>query len=406
VCVVISAELSRSPRMLKAADALAAAGHDVRVVSARFGGWPREADRGLARTWRTTEVNCARDEAPLTYLRSGVRVRAARALAQLIGPERSPLALAADAYGRVRGELLQAVLAEPADLVYSGTGPAMPVAHAAGLRLGVPYAIDVEDLHHGEQPATSEGRLFNGLAARIEAAVLRGAAFVTAGSTAMAEAYAHRYGIAPIAVHNVFPLPASAPQLSAPPRDGLRLYWFGQTVGRGRGLEDVVRAMAGLRGELHLRGRPAGSFLDTLRRQACREAPELQIFQHDPAPPGQMVALCEGYDVGIALETADVANRVVSLSNKALTYPLAGLPAAITDTPGQRELARDLSEGAIVAAPGDVAALAAGLRRWAGDRALLARARAAAWEAARRRWHWEHPDERGALLGAVERVLG
>ena len=56
--------------------------------------------------------------------------------------------------------------------------------------------------------------------------------------------------------------------------------------------------------------------------------------------------------------------------------------------------------------PGDVASLAAGLRRWAEDKSRLARAKGAAWVAARRRWHWEHPEERGALLEAVAKVLG
>jgi hypothetical protein len=35
---------------------------------------------------------------------------------------------------------------------------------------------------------------------------------------------------------------------------------------------------------------------------------------------------------------------------------------------------------------------------------LLA-ARRAAWAAARRRWHWQHPEEEGALLRAVRQVL-
>jgi hypothetical protein len=68
-------------------------------------------------------------------------------------------------------------------------------------------------------------------------------------------------------------------------------------------------------------------------------------------------------------------------------------------------LAQDLGPGALLYPAGDVAALAAGLRRWAEDRALLARAKQTAWEAAVRRWHWEHPEERGALLQAVASVV-
>jgi hypothetical protein len=46
------------------------------------------------------------------------------------------------------------------------------------------------------------------------------------------------------------------------------------------------------------------------------------------------------------------------------------------------------------------------LRTWCLDREKLHRAKQAAWSAAVRRWHWEHPLERGALLGAVEQVIG
>jgi hypothetical protein len=112
-----------------------------------------------------------------------------------------------------------------------------------------------------------------------------------------------------------------------------------------------------------------------------------------------------GHDVGLTLEQGHVLNRALCLGNKALIYVLAGLALAISDTPGQRPLALGLGEGAVLYRPGDVPALAAGLKRWAQDKALLARARALVWQAASERWHWEHPEERGALLGAVARVL-
>jgi hypothetical protein len=78
---------------------------------------------------------------------------------------------------------------------------------------------------------------------------------------------------------------------------------------------------------------------------------------------------------------------------------------AFTDTPGQRVLALDLGPGALLYPPGQPASLAEGLRRWAESGDLLRRAKIAAWEAAKRRWHWEHAQERGALLAAVAGAL-
>jgi hypothetical protein len=92
------------------------------------------------------------------------------------------------------------------------------------------------------------------------------------------------------------------------------------------------------------------------------------------------------------------------LTNKVFTYMLAGLAVVFTDTPGQRALAEDLGEGAVLYEAGDVAALAGRLKGWACQPHSLAGAKAASWQAARRRWHWEHPSERGILLEAVRRV--
>ena len=220
-------------------------------------------------------------------------------------------------------------------------------------------------------------------------------------------AYAQKYGVSPIAVHNTFPLPAEPPALEPSGGDGLKLYWFSQTIGPQRGLEDAVRAMGrgGIPGELHLRGRAIPPYVDGLHRLAADVAPGLRIVSHEPAAPDAMVDLCRGYDVGLSLEQGHVMNRALCLTNKAFTYMLAGLAVVLTSTPGHEPLILDLGAGALAYAPGDIETLAKGLGRWAGDRRALARARAASWEAARRRWHWEHPEERGALLRAVNGVL-
>jgi hypothetical protein len=161
----------------------------------------------------------------------------------------------------------------------------------------------------------------------------------------------------------------------------------------------------GIPGELHLRGEVESAYLESLILLAAAAAPALKIVHHAPAPPDSMVDLCAGYDVGLSLEQGHVRSRSLCLTNKAFVYVLAGLAVAFTDTPGQRPVADDLGNGAVTSAPGDVDGLAAALGRWAQDKALLARARAAAWAAARRRWHWEHAADRGALLDAARRAV-
>ena len=390
--------------MLKAADALADAGHAVRVVATRFEPWAAQADEDARsrRLWRIAVIDRTRRTS--IYWTSGVRRRAARLIATCTGPDHAPFAIVVRAYARLHSELVAAAAAERADLFYGGTSATLAAVAEAARRQRVPYGLDLEDFHSAESEA-SDAAFTHALAARVERAVLGRAAVLTTSSAAIASAYRDKYGVLPRVVGNTFPLPARAPEFGARRNGPLRLYWFSQTIGAGRGLEDAVLAMgrAGVDGELHLRGRPANGYLTELQRVAAAHAPKLAIVHHPPAPPDSMVDLARGYDVGLALEQMTVLNHQLALSNKALTYILAGLAVAITDTPGQHALGVDLGGGLVP--PGDVDALASVLSRWAADPDALDRAKRAGWDAARRRWHWEHADERGALVSLVEAAL-
>jgi hypothetical protein len=409
ICIATGGHLATSPRNVKAADGLSEAGYRVRVVSANYTDWASRADQVVhsRRNWTWSKVDYSRDSARLRWLWCSSRYRVAGRLARLFGPGRCPLPLAGRAISRAHPELVRAILAEPVDLIYGGEPGAILAIAEAARRARVPYALDLEDFHSAEQAGSAAAELANGIAERIESRILGGAAFLTAGSDAIASAYRERYGVEPTTINNTFPLPRIEPGFSSDANAGLRLYWFSQTVGPNRGLEDVVRAMglAGVPGQLNLRGRAALGYLDSLRSLAAEAAPRLDVVHHDPAMPDEMVDLCREYDVGLAVEQPHVLNRDLCLTNKAFTYMLAGLAVVFTDTRGQRPLARELGESAILYTPGDVAALAAGLRRWVENRDLLRQARIASWKAAQRRWHWEHPLERGALLELVAGVF-
>jgi glycosyltransferase involved in cell wall biosynthesis len=403
ITVVTSTHLATCPRMLKAADALHEGGYDVRLVSVCNTPWAAAADPQIhaSRRWQWHVVEATRGAAPLRWLASGVRFRAARALAMRAnGPVRR--ALAPYAVGRMHTELVSAILERPHDLIYAGTSGAIAAALDASRIGGAPCAIDFEDFHCGEQERGPQGAALDDMAATVMARASCRAAFLTAGSAAIADACDARFGRRPIPIHNVFPLPPTEPattRSSGP----LRLYWFSQTIGPYRGLEDVVAAAgrSGIECELHLRGVAIREYVGELEALVAADAPRLRLVFHHPESPERMVDLCRAFDVGIASEQGHIQNRALALANKALTYPLAGLAMLMTDTPGQRRLAADASEGAWTYSPGDVDRLAEGLSRWAASDDALRRAKEASWEAARQRWHWEHREERDALLNAV-----
>jgi glycosyltransferase involved in cell wall biosynthesis len=403
ICVITSGHLATCPRMVKAANALAEAGHTVRIVSTQFLDWAAEADRSIAsRSWST--VDYRRRTAPATYWRTRLEFHAARRWVRLVGADRASLAALAAANGRASRNLLKRALSEPADLFYAGTSGGLAIAALASRRTATPYAVDLEDFHDGQFEGGRECDPRRAQIRALQLRVLPAAAFVTAGSSAIAAQYERAYGIPVLPIHNTFPLPAHAPDPEPPGHGALRLYWFSQTVGAGRGLEDVARAvaLAGIRAELHLRGSARPEYVAALQRISPRM---LAIFTHAPAPPDQMVELTRPYDVGLSGEEGRVLNHRLCLGNKALTYILGGLAVVLTDTLGHRPFAADLGEGALCYRSGDIPSLADGLQRWATDRGLLRRARQAAWNAALNRWNWEDRREKGALLAAVEGAL-
>lgn len=407
ITIVTAGHLSSCPRMLKAADAVFNAGYRVRVVSARHTPWASEADLTVraTRRWDWTVVDYDRSTARRRQLLTGVRFHMAQAAAKAIGPARVPLPVAIRAYSRAHDELVRAIASEPADFVYGGTTGALAAAAEAGRQLGVPYALDLEDFHSAEA-AGKDGDLPNALAERIEREILEGAAFLTAGSPMIAEAYAEKYGVHPRPIHNTFSLGRQVP-VAREAGQPLRLYWFSQTLGPDRGLEVVIEAAgrAGVEAELHLRARAIPAYLHTLRHLQRDVAPSLTLVHHEPAAPDDMVALAHAFDAGLSCEDPTSLNHQICLGNKIFTYLAAGVPVVMSATPAQARLARDLDRAALSYAPGDVDALAGHIQRLAKDGDLRRCSRLAARAAAERRWHWEHADDRGALLDAVDTVV-
>lgn len=407
VLVVMPGQLSTTPRMVKVADSLADAGYAVRVVSASFVDWAREADRRMVTTrpWQWSAVEHSREHAPVVHAVSGARRHLARSIARFTGPDAAPWWAVTRAVTRVFDELLRRGLETDVDFVYSGSFGGIPVADAIGRRRGVPFAVDLEDLHTAESVAPDQV-LHHGLARRVLERVLPRARFATTGSEGMAERYREEFGVRPAVLHNVFRLPSSTPAIAREHDGPLRLYWFSQTIGPGRGIEDMVSAAlaAGVPAEITLRGRVAGDYVDRVRRMTAA-APNVSLTIEPPCDPDRLIELSATHDVGFASEHDQVENRQVCLTNKVFTYLLAGVPVAMNDTRAQKHLGAELGEAAFVYRTGEIAPLAAWLRALATDRARLRRAREAAWQQAARRWHWQHEAEEGQLLSLVAGAL-
>jgi glycosyltransferase involved in cell wall biosynthesis len=394
--------------MTKAADAFHEAGAIVSVVSTRSTSWAEQGDADIVRrrvnnwSWHAVDY---RKESRLTHIKSGARQRAALAIAKGIGAGRVSLYVAGVARERVFPEVVRKAASLATDIVYGG-GAGLAAAYFTARFLNVPFAIDLEDFHPGDQIDTPSGRLVQQLSERIEREVLPKASLRTAGSADIAQEYERVYGLECIPINNAFPIDESV-RSGTNFEQPLRLYWFSQTIGSDRGLDDVIEALsiAGINAELHLQGVPIGSYLKSLRDRVISTAPKVSITHHDPCNPDEMVVESTRYDIGLSLERVKPTNRNLCLTNKALAYLAAGLALVMTDTAGQRRLRRDLGEGAFLYREGDVESLARHLTMWDRDRLALQQAKDAAFDAARRRWNWDNAEEKGKLVDAIAHAL-
>jgi glycosyltransferase involved in cell wall biosynthesis len=389
VTIVTSGNVSTNPRVVKEADALASAGHVVRVVA--VDALPEHGERDVTvmrgRAWRLDRVNLRRGD--LMGFAHRVTGAGVQWVAGQLYSEGVRWRWVVDRIvSRYLGLLTRAAAAEAADLVVGHNLAALPVAVRAAERLGARAGFDIEDLHRGELPETATRA--RAVVDQVERYYLPRCATVTASAGGIADAVAARYGIRrPYVALNTFPLEALPGRVER--ERPVAMYWYSQVIGAGRGIEDAIEAMAMLDGSvrLHLRGALDPGFGEWLRGRMAELGVTDRVTIWNPVPPGELVAKAAEYDIGLALEQPTVENRDLCVTNKLFTYMLAGLAVAATDTRGQREIMSAVGEAGFLYTPGRPQELADGVRRWLHDPGTLARARAASREAARSRYNWD-----------------
>lgn len=409
LCFVTPNHIATNPRLVKEARAAGAAGYDIRVVFSQYDPELAEADAEILRAnpaW-TSDVVCWINAGASRALWRSSRVRHALAMrAYRVLPVR---ALRVRALARVYDELLAAAARTPADLYLAHNLAALPIASAAAERWGTRFTFDAEDFHRGDLMDDRSARRMRPIVEATESEFMPRAAAVTAASDGIADAYAACLGIErPVTVLNVFE--QSERDAELPPdacarerHDGERsVYWFSQTIGPHRGLDNAVGALAHLPSDVHLylRGRWAPGYETVLRGHASTLGVGDRLHAHDTVHAHQLVRLAACHDVGLAAEVPVNESHRICVANKLFTYLLAGIPAAVSDTEGQRNVSRGFPNAVRIYPQNDPRALATAIRELLDDR----HAPAAALSAALERYSWDVERER--FLGVLARVAG
>ncbi len=402
VVILSGSHLCHNPRVIKEGITLANAGYNVSVLGAWFDRSLKARDldmRGLLSftpvidttesVWRSTGARVSNKIGSIAHRFAGIE-------------NRRQLGHCCNALSRV-------ACRQPADLYIAHSEPAMAVSVdllGRGRRAGV----DMEDWFSEDLLPEARRSRPLGLLRNLERRLLTTGSHSTCPSRAMSEALAKEFGCSPpTVVYNAFPWSERNAMDGLFKDRGARrlpsIHWFSQTIGRGRGLEDLIAALPLLSraAEIHLRGNPAKG-IESWLAERVPEGWRGRIAIHGLASNAELLSRIGEHDIGFAGETPFIRSRDLTVTNKILQYLLAGLAVVASDTAGQREVAAQAPGAVFLYPSGDAAALAARLDALLGSADALARAgEAAALEAAEQTFCWERQEK--ALLESVARAL-
>ncbi len=411
ICIVIPWHLCTTPRAVKEADALVAAGFRVRVVSA-LGPIERQRadDKAIAasRNWSWDPIGMSRihAEESFRYWRSTLSYKFFSRL-----PRFTWIVPGVVERGERRGftDLAAKAASQPANLFIGHYPAGLAAAAKAAAKCRAKLGYDAEDFHTGEQDGSKAGRRSSALIARIEGRCLPMCSYITASSPGIAAAYSNKYGInPPITVQNVFPFAdrdSTDGKVKERRSASFSIYWFSQTIGPDRGIEYAIKACATLNRpfELHLQGTVAPRYKAELMQLAQAHEMADHLFFHEQCPFGELLSRAAEHDVGLALEQRQSENRDLCQTNKIFMYLLAGLAVVATDTSGQRAVLETCPSTSSLVPHGDVRMLGNSLRFLQEDPERLRRHKESALNAARQNWNWETSSK--ILVSAVRGVL-
>ena len=397
IVLLSTGQPSLNPRLVKEADALANSGYEVTVLYSYWNQWGAELDKILlpSKSWKAICIGGDPHQRPFAYLCSKLIFRASKIINRILkGGQFAELAIARNSFF-----LKRAAKQFEADIYIGHNLGALPATVMAAAVNKKPCGFDAEDFHRNEV-SNDDRHPDVVIKTYLENKYFPSLGYLSVSSPLIAAAYLKIFpGLAPRVILNVFP---KGKDSSEPAKNGggpVRLFWFSQTIGHGRGLEEVIEAMDALTPypfELHLLGQPDHSFRDAYRQKES-------IHFHAPIPSERIFFFASQFDIGLAVETGVPFNRDICLTNKIFTYIQSGLCVVASDTKAQSLFMSEYPGVGKVYTKRKPQELANILLHYHQHKDKLIEARRTALALAANELNWEL--ERGKFLGLVEQTL-
>jgi len=405
VCLVSPGHIASNPRLVKEANALIEAGFDVRIIAGDYAEFVRPFDEALLSSVKWTCDRVGLGSRPV-YLWRKLKQKIAKIL---FDSGWRNMYIAMWSHSVASASLAQTASFQAADLYIAHCLAALPAAAIAASKHSAKLGFDAEDFHTGELADIPENQAEIAVRDYIERHLLPKCDYLTAASPMIASAYKDRYRVSIETILNVFPL-SEAPKLNDRQKqrsftNAPSLYWFSQTIGPGRGLESIILAMGQMQTQvsLYLRGILACGYAEVLLQLAQNAGVSDRLHFLPSESPENMARLASDYDVGLSLELNHPFNRSICLTNKIFTYLLASLPVILSKTSAQEDIAKVLSDAAILININDPQSIAIELDMWLSNPANLEKSRSKALQLGREVYNWDI--EQKNFLKTIRQVL-
>lgn len=288
-------------------------------------------------------------------------------------------------------ELTYEALKKKADIFIGHNLGALPAIVKASKKFNSKTIFDFEDFHRGE---VEEGYSQYQIVIKLENKNVPFVDYFTAASPEIAVFYGGLYPCIKIqTIYNVFPIEYGLSELKELPTSPLKLFWFSQYVGKNRGIETIIEAMAQL---------PNYHIILTLLGTATKEIKNYfyslliekglekgRLVFIDPVPENEIVTIASMHHIGMASEVVHNTNRDLCLTNKIFIYLLAGNAVLFSNTNAQKNFLESSPEIGFIYEQNSSEDLSTRLYKYFENSFLLSLHRKNAIKLAQSKFNWD-----------------
>ena len=406
IVLITTGQPSTNPRLVKEAISLIENGYKVAVIYSFWVQWADKNDEIIKNENRQIQWYCVGGHpihTPIYYWYTRLRYKVYKSMAAKCA---SAIYWQQRAAFRCFNEAKKMASSLKGDLFIAHNLGALPVAAIAAKKKNAQLGFDFEDYYVGQ---TIDDREYVAQVNLLEANYLEQTNYTTAASPLIAAIYKKQYPfLNTVTINNTFSVNYinKNPALYAKGAT-LKLFWFSQTVGKNRGLEELIEAIGLIKNlpvSLTILGscsKEITNYFDDIAVTFYIEPETIKYIE--PVGLQELFAIAGEHHIGMASEVEASLNRQICLTNKLFTYLLSGLALIVTQTKAQQFF---LDENPLIGVSyeaGNIEKLASLIQAYFENPDLLNVHRAASWQLAHNKMNWEKEEK--IFLNIINQTL-